>query len=172
MKKVEIEMATRPLVGKTLWGCGRAADMATFAFGERRAVPDRRRGLREVGEYALHVQCAWRITREDQVVVGSRDLYYPADYGDENQDLPEDFDWDQDPNRRDKLLGSLFENGTKSFVVGTIHVGAAASLHIQLSDGLCLELFPDDSLNRERWRLFRPGTNEPHLVVTARGIET
>jgi len=45
-------------------------------------------------------------------------------------------------------------------------------LHIALGDGFCLDVFPDDSLNDERWRLFRPGFVEPHFVVTAHGLET
>ena len=92
--KPQIEKATAVLVGKALWGCTRAADLASFAFGERREAPSSGGGARPVGEFALHVQCAWRITRGDQVLVGSRDLYYPASYGDENREIPPDFDWD------------------------------------------------------------------------------
>lgn len=167
----QLKEAVLLLVGKSLWACGRAADMATFAFGQRRRAPDRHGGEREVGEYALHVQCAWRITRNDQVVVGSRDLYYPADYDDVNEGMPPEFDWERDPNRRDKLLVSLFKNGTRKFNVKEVAVGSAGSLHIELDDGYCLDVFPDDSLDHERWRLFRPGVDEPHLVVTATGIE-
>jgi hypothetical protein len=170
--KAGIEKATAVLVGKALWECTRAADLASFALGERREVPCSRGGTRTVGEFALHVQCAWRITREDQVLVGSHDLYYPADYGDEGREIPPDFDWDRDPNRRDKLLRLLFEDGKRLFVVEAVEVGTAGSLHIALGDGFCLDVFPDDSLNDERWRLFRPGFVEPHFVVTAHGLET
>ena len=170
--KPQIEKATAVLVGKALWGCTRAADLASFAFGERREAPSSGGGARPVGEFALHVQCAWRITRGDQVLVGSRDLYYPASYGDENREIPPDFDWDRDPNRRDRLLALLFENGKREFVVGAVEAGAAGSLHIALADGVCLDVFPDDSLDDERWRLFRPGVAGPHFVVTAGGLGT
>src|SRR5712691_8128852 len=109
--KTEIESATAALNGKTLWRCLRASAMATFDFGQRRKVLGFRGNEKEVGELALHVQCAWRITRTDRVVVGSSDLNYPADYR-EDEAVPSDFDWDRDPNRRDKLLRLLFENGT------------------------------------------------------------
>jgi hypothetical protein len=166
-----IKKATAVLVGKALWNSTRAADLASFDFGERRSVPSRGGATKIVGEYALHVQCAWRITCKDQVVVGSRDLYYPADYGDQNREIPADFDWDRDPNHRDKSLRLLFENGSKQFAVEAVDVGAAASLRIVLKHGFCLEVFPDNSLNDERWRLFRPGVDEPHFVVTGRGVE-
>jgi hypothetical protein len=77
--KAEIESALAVLVGKPLWSCGRAADMATFAFGERKNAKTRKGDFRHVGEYALHLQCAWRITQGDKVVVGSMDVYYPPD---------------------------------------------------------------------------------------------
>jgi hypothetical protein len=170
--KLGIEKATEVLLGKALWGWTRAGDLASFAFGERKEVPSSRGGTKAVGEFALHVQCAWRITREDRVLVGSRDLYYPADYGDENREISPDFDWDRDPNRRDKLLRLLFEDGGRLFVVEAVEAGTAGSLHIGLGDGYCLDVFPDDSLNDERWRLFRPGVGEPHFVVTAHGLET
>ena len=170
--KAGIEKATAVLVGKTLWGCTRAADLASFAFGTRGEVPSSQGGTRAVAEFALHVQCAWRICLEDRVVVGSRDLYYPAGYGGENREIPPDFDWDRDPNRCDKLIRSLFEDGKRLFVVEAVEVGTAGSLHIELGNGFCLDVFPDDSLNDERWRLFRPGVAGPHFVVTADGPET
>ncbi len=169
--RAQIERATAALIGKSLWTCRRAADMATFQFGARRKVLDFYGSPTEVGDYALHVQCAWRITREDEVVVGSQDLYYPADHENGGKEFPPDFDWDRDPNRRDKLLRLLFEGGTREFVVQKVEVGGAASLHIALTEKLSLEVFPDDSLSHERWRLFRPGVDEPHFVVAGSGVE-
>lgn len=113
--KARIEKATAPLIGKALWRCTRAADLAAFQFGQRRSVTDNYSGTVQVGEYALHVECAWRISREDRVVVGSRDLYYPADPRIEDP-LP-DHDWDKVPNRRDELIRLLFEDGKREFMV-------------------------------------------------------
>ena len=69
--RAEIQNALAILTGKALWGCGRAADLATFQFGERVARIDFFGKPSEVGEYALHVQCAWRIAQKDQLVVGA-----------------------------------------------------------------------------------------------------
>jgi hypothetical protein len=109
---------------------------------------------------------AWRIAREDQIIVASRDIYYPADYDDE-KGIPEQFDWERDPERRTKLLAALFGNDTREFIVKSIDAGSAGSLRITLSDDLTLELFPDDSLGSEYWRFFETG-QDGHLVVTGR----
>jgi len=171
MLRDEIETATSPLTSKPLWGWGRAANMAIFAFGQKRKVPGLHGTQKEVGEYALHVQCAWRITRDDQTIVGSGDLYYPSSYRDASEEVPAEFDWDHDPNLRDKLLLVLFENAEGGFVVEKVEVGKAGALHLFLSGGLCLDVLPDNSLNQEHWRLFRPGIDEPHFVFTANRVE-
>ena len=167
----QIEKVAVALIGTRLWACRRAADMATFQFGARKEVSDFFGRPSEVGEYALHVQCAWRIARGDQTVVGSRDLYFPASYKDITAEVPPEFDWDRDPNLRDRLLLSLFDNGTREFAVRRVEVGAAGALRILLSDGLCLDVVPDTSLELEHWRLFRPGVDGPHLVVGGAPID-
>jgi hypothetical protein len=169
--KPEIEKATSVLVGKSLWKCTRAADLGSFHFGAHRQVRTFRGDTVEVGDYALHVQCAWRIVQKDQIVVGSRDLYYPADYI-EGEEVPAAFEWDRDPNRRDKLLSSFFENGTRQFTVRAVDVGPASSLYIALSEDHSLDLFPYDSLKVEHWRLFEPDKDHPHFVLVGSGIET
>src|SRR5215813_2282460 len=88
--KNEIELAVAPLKGVPLWDSGRAADLEWFVFGERRTVKDSHDNPKEVGEYSLHVQCAWRITQADRGLVGSRDLYYPAANKGDNDNIPED----------------------------------------------------------------------------------
>jgi len=169
--KAQIENATAVLVGKPLWKCTRAADLASFQFGARNKVPGFRNTTKEVGEFALHVQCAWRIVRKDRVIVGSRDLYFPADYSDD-EEIPPEFDWDRDPNLRDKQLQSLFDNDSLEFTVLGVETGAAGSLRIALSGGLFLDILPYDSLLHEHWRLFDPRTDSSHFVVTGGGIET
>src|SRR5579862_6404080 len=107
--KAEIEKATAALIGTALWSCRRTADLASFQFGQKEQAKTFRGNPVEVGEYALNVQCAWRIARENRVFVGSADLYYPSDLRIER--TPPDFDWSKGPNRRDELLRLLFEDG-------------------------------------------------------------
>ena len=64
--RLEVEAALAPLVGKSLWAWTYAAGMAMFQIGAKmqyvaRFGPRKGQG-REVGEYALHVQCRWRLS--------------------------------------------------------------------------------------------------------------
>jgi hypothetical protein len=165
----QIEVALKVLVGKKLWKCTRAADMACFQFGQRRKVQNRQGKKVEIGEYALHVECAWRIAKKDRVIVGRQDLYYPADYK-EGSIYPENFDWDHDPNRHDKLLTSFFKSGNRKFEVKRIDVAEAGSFQIRLADGFSLEVFPFNSLKDEHWRLFEPRLSKRHFVCSGNGI--
>ena len=157
-------------VGLPLWASGRGADMQWFAFGNQRQAVSHSGTSRAVGDYSLHVQCPWRIVRGDAIVVGSRDLYYPAD---ETAEVPPEFDYDYDgmKTRRDRRVDALLENATTAYIVTDVRVGAAGAFQIHLDEGYALEEFPDDSAEAEDWRFFRPYLNDPHLVVTGAGLE-
>jgi hypothetical protein len=167
--RAQVQRALEVLIGKPLWASGRAADLEWFQFGQRRTI-NTRGHTKEVGEYALHVQCAWRVTHGDVVVVGSVDLYYPPEETDER---PEDFNWEVlGSNRRDKRIAALFQNETQQFLVRQIEVGEAGSFRILLDGDYAPEVFPDDSLSDEHWRIFKPYVEGPHFVVTGKGLET
>jgi hypothetical protein len=168
----QVESVMAPLVGMPLWDAGRAADLLWLAFGPRRTIQDFRGESREVGEYALHVQCAWRFVQGEKVVVGNRDLYYPRGYTDPKQEIPKEFNWDvQGANRCDEVLAGLFAGGAKQFVVLRVQAGQAGELALLLESGLTLQVFPNDSLVGEHWRLFTPGSDAPHWVYTGNGLE-
>jgi hypothetical protein len=152
------------LVGKPLWTCRRAADMATFQFGRRIQVRAHDGRSKEVGEYALHVQCDWRVVKRNAILVGSRDLYYPAGYVG-GGDIPVQFNWDRDANRRDELLRALFADETKSFTVRKVVVGNAGACLIELEDDISLEIFPDDSSEDEHWRVFATQDSTKEIVI-------
>lgn len=170
----EIESELAVLIGRPLWGSSRAADMEMFAFGERRLGTDLRGRPVERGEFALHVQCPWRIVHHGGILAGSRDVYSPRE---DAQEVPADFDWDQpSANRRDQRLQWFFEERAEEpSVVQSIEADDVGSLRILLSGDFVLDVFPADSLDEEghseRWRFFRPGTDTPHIVVTGRGLE-
>ena len=164
----ELERALSPLVGMPMWVGHRAADMQMFQLGDRRSAKNHRGETREVGEYALHLQCAWRIRGPQGIVVGSGDLYYPKGDFDE---VPADFDW-QKENRRDERLTALLTTGAeKPLLVEGVSADEAGGFILDMSGGFRLEVFPADSSPDEYWRLFRPGELGSHFVVTGRGIE-
>jgi len=160
-------------MGMPLWDAGRAADLAWFAFGERRLAHDFRGQPREVGEFALHVQCAWRIVRGETVLVGHRDLYYPAGAGTESREVPANFHWDvQGANRMDGRLKRLFQNPPEKLNVSGVEAGLAGALQIFFQNEMALEIFPNDSFDEEHWRLFRPYLDEPHFIVKGSSVSS
>jgi hypothetical protein len=165
--KAELQSASAALLGLRLWSSGRASDLQWFSFGEQRTITTMKGTTSQVGEFALHVQCPWRIVRADVLVVGSRDLYAPAD---EEAPVPDEFKYDGVVTRRDKRMAELFADDTV-LTVRAIDVGEAGALGIALDSGHILELFPNDSTLGEDWRLFRPYRDDPHLVISGGTIE-
>ena len=121
-----------------------------------------------VGDYALHIQCPWRITLGNSVVVGRGDIFCTPE--ETNEPPPDDFDW-QTGNRFDRVVLQLFQNESRQFTVRAVEAGEAGSLAIGLEDGYKLEIFPHDSDSVEHWRLLKPHTEEAHFVVSGKTLQ-
>ena len=159
------------LVGLNLRYAGRASNLFWLGFGEKILVT--RRGKREeVAEYALHIQCSWRIAKGNKIVVGSRDFYSPRT-GLENENGH--FEWDvQGNNRFDERIESIIEDIDENTIVERVDSDEVGGLKIFLSQGYLLEVFPDTSEDdeyREFWRLFKRKEDSPHFVVTGNGLK-
>ena len=141
--------------------------MACFAIGEKRTEKlPRDRGERIIGEYSLHIQCPWRVVDGDKILTASFDIYKP-EAGNEEDDP--DFDWEKG-NLFDKRMKDLFRNGDRELRIEAVEAGCGGALRMQLEDDLWLEIFPNDSLPDEHWRLFAPSSDH-HFVVTGAGID-
>ncbi|MCM3728808.1 hypothetical protein M3226_24505 [Neobacillus cucumis] len=77
-------------MGLKLRNAGRASSLFWLGFGEMISV-SRKGETEETAEYALHIQCSWRIIKENKILVASRDFYSPRSGWNEDN---EDFDWD------------------------------------------------------------------------------
>ena len=145
--KEAIEQRLQGLIGRTLWGARRAADMEMFQIGtspEQSTAADPNAYVD--GDYTLHVQCGWRIRGPAGIIVARRDLYYPA--GDPTERLDE-FDSTKKgaKSRRDERLAALLvEHAAALPIVEAVCADDVGSMRITLSQGLFLEVFPDDSL--------------------------
>ena len=170
--KEQIEHTLRAIAGMPMWSIGRAADLEWFHFGAQRVVTTHKGGIKTVGDYALHVQCAWRIIGPNGIVVASRDRYYPA-RGHLDEDLSQ-FDWDKPGvNRCDEQVSIFLGKHTETpLVVEAVEADSVGGFQITLSRGYALQIFPDHSSDGEYWRLFQPSMEQEHFVVTGHGIET
>lgn len=171
--KEQIEHTLKVLTGMPLWSIGRAGSLEWFHFGsQRRTVTSSSGGTKIVGEYALHVECAWRIIGPGGIVVASRDRLYPAG-NDPYKDLM-DFEWDKpDANRCDERVSMFLDKRMNApLIVEAVQADLVGSLRLVLSDGYALEVFPDDTVGGEYWRFFQPSMDTDHFVFTGHGFET
>ncbi len=165
----QIEDALTELIGLPLESTGRAADMQVFQFGAPHPYELRGRTV-TAGVCSLHIQCAWRISGPPGIVVASRDYYYPA--GDPNTE-PADFDPSEPmSNRRDERIQHfLAEHRDPLLTVEQIAADLLGGFRLTLSAGFALDVFPNDSLPDEHWRLLTRLKDDKHFVVTGQGIE-
>jgi hypothetical protein len=163
--KEDIETALTVLVGRSLIGSARVADIETFDFGD---------GAR--ASHALQVRCPWRLSEGGAIVTGYDDVRYPM--GDNPSVEPAGFRWDEaGANRRDERLRAFFVgHRAVPLVVAGVDADEVGSLRVTFDGGVRLDLFPDDSLDdvtdSERWRFFEPGADGPHFLVTGGGCDT
>jgi hypothetical protein len=154
----------QPLVGLRLSIARRAGAMRGFHFGEVRPLE---RG--NAGEFALHIECPWRMDGPDGIVTGWTDIWrYPGPRP------PEGWTWDHGPNLQDQRLAELlggfdeatgsYVNATELLVVESVAAGHYGDVRIYLSGHHRLVIFPDASVG-EHWRIFRCHTDDPHFVA-------
>ena len=168
--KNEIEAVLSPLVGLHLWGPARAANMLSIQLGSPRAAPTTRAPDRQVGEFAIHIFCPWRLTRGSEVVVGSGDLLTPADPDAD----PEDFDWDQVGSTWwDVGMREVFDDARVTLHVESVRGDDVGGFALHCTERFVFEVFPNSAraahVETEFWRVLQPATAEPHFVVDTTG---
>ncbi len=158
------------LVGKKLAIWRRAGSMLVVHFGAIQRTEDR-----SWGEFAIHIQCPWRVLRDGRMFAAQSDLYTPAE-------VTEGFDWKKwysDAEWPDNLLESQMlsvlkgtdpstrslENATKGLVVEDVVASPLGDATIHISGGYVLQLFAE-AIDDEHWRLLDLTQEEDkHFVV-------
>jgi hypothetical protein len=165
--KTRIEKELTPLMSLELSKVSRGANMLMFTFGPLRSIPDTHRGgERQVGDFALNVQCAWRIRDTARILIGFTDIFYPADLA-PSEPVPQDFDWDvAGVNRCDRFFESFVSSHPVSSL-RVISVGADdfGGFTLSFSGGFALDVFPHNGSPDEVWRRLSPGTDREHFVM-------
>jgi len=117
------------------------------------------------------VQCAWRLLGPDGVITGLGDLYVPA--GDPNV-RPEEwspFERGNQSRLDERTLHLRSKWKLAPPIVELVTVDAVGGVRLQLTRGYVVEVWPDDSLPHEYWRLLQPARDVPHFVITGTGIQ-
>jgi len=153
------------LIGLRLSIVRRAADMLVLHFGNIRAHSS---GKGTVGEYALHVQCPWRLDGPLGTITGREDLWEYAGPGEEPPGWSYEDGLTLQDERLDDLFGPRHETSRSwvtekdRFVVTAAQQTSCGDVRLELTGGHTLQLFPA-SCKREAWRLFAPASTH-HLV--------
>jgi hypothetical protein len=162
-----MEKELAPLIGLELSKLDRGGNMLVFTFGPLRSIPETYRdGERQVGDFALHVQCAWWIRDTSRILTGFTDIFYLADLA-PSEPVPQGFDWDvAGVNRCDRF----FESFVSSYPVSSLRVTSVSAddfggFTLNFSAGFALDVFPHNGSPDEVWRRLSPGTDREHFVI-------
>jgi hypothetical protein len=170
--KEKIQNVLNVLIGLPFIKANRALNLEMFYFGKRQIVTTRKGNAREIGEYVIHVQSAWRILGPQGIIVASQDRYYP---GNDTVNISDNFDWRLSGNRCDKRMEAFVqEHPDDSLIVEAVEADNVGSVSLVFAGGFKLEILPDSSLDddyAEHWRFFRSGDTTSHFVVMGYGIE-
>ena len=167
----EMRRQLKALVGLKLSIARRAADMRVLHFGRVRRLT---RG--SIGQFALHIQCDWRMEGPGGIITGRDDLWTLP-----NGELsPKGWNYEHGNNLQDVRLGEVlrgydkrtrsYVNRTKQLVVEKIWASRFGDATLSLSGGYRLVISPMEATG-EAWRLFVPCRDEPHFVVCANGMD-
>jgi hypothetical protein len=172
--RIQVQEHLQCLVGLPLSVVHKAADMCVMHFGVVCTNPDKGTSI---GEYAIHLQCPWRIESSKGILVGDSDLWEPAN-------AAEEIDWDtwhyeKNENLRDRLIGELLKgtcavtgsprNETGGLIVEAIEADDFGGVRFSLTGGYVLALFPSGN-EGENWRLL-PFPRGPHFVISGGRVE-
>lgn len=152
------------LVGKPIWDTWRLLNIQIFDFGRRISRLNKRGETIDHGEFTLRITCAWRLCREDGILVGHSDRDW------EDEQAPERFDhWTMLDAKAQSWCDQAGDNPRIVVEVRAERFGGAT---LCFSDSSTLEIFPTSSEWGESWRLLYPvGDRERHFIVDSCKIE-
>lgn len=158
MKKKLIIDQVEKLKGMRIAASHLAADLRAFHF----CSPEEEYRLETA--ISLHIQCPWRIEKDDRIITGRYDYHEPLNdiHGEEYTA------WDphKDGNLQDQAVASFLK---EIVVVDEIQYDGCGAIVLLFSNDAKLRLFPDGTKS-EDWRLFKPNQG-PHFVVSGGEIE-
>ncbi|CAN0625051.1 conserved protein of unknown function [Burkholderia multivorans] len=136
------------LVGLDVSAINHAADLLTIQFGPLRHATTRRGTVKQVGAWALHVQCNWQIERAGDIVATQDDLCGPDDKA----------------HRAAERLDELFVKQGPT-TVESVRGSESGGVWIALSAGMRIVITPNGVVDEEDWRFFAPGVDAAHFVI-------
>lgn len=122
-----------------------------------------------VPQYALHIDCSFRIKCGNSIMMSQRDMFCPNSEMIKSANFNEDeFEWDIIGNNSfDEKAQKHFVDTGLDFTIKKININSCGDLKILLSNDFSIEVFVDSSEKEECWRFFEVGNADgTHLVVS------
>lgn len=126
-----------------------------------------------VPQYALHIDCSFRINCGNSIMMSQRDMFCPNSEMIKSANFNDDeFEWDVVGNNSfDEKAQKHFIDTSLDFIVTKININSCGDLKILLTNDFSIEIFVDSSENEECWRFFEVGNADcTHLVVSGDGL--
>jgi hypothetical protein len=166
--KTKVENKLKNLLGLRLDEFGRAADLLWIQFGtlKKYTIKFPKRTTQNIGgDWAIHVQCAWRLTHKGIIILSWRDFHF-------NPDGQTNYDWDNDnkKSRFDMLVKKINREikVKKLKVADILNVDDVGGFSLKIENDYTFDVFPDNSIRddyTESWRIFKPRLDKKHFIV-------
>ncbi|MGF6650149.1 hypothetical protein OKW34_000711 [Paraburkholderia youngii] len=146
--KEQVARYLSTLIGLDVSGVAHAADMLTLQFGPLREVRTSRGTTKHLGDWALHIQCNWRIEQVNAIV---------ASYS--------DFAASEESTRitTQRIRDLLVTQGPTAVL--DIEAGEKGNAVVSLATGMRLVILADAIPDDEDWRLFPSNPDAKHFVI-------
>jgi hypothetical protein len=166
----KINTVLQNLIGLPLTRTTRAAGTECLKFGTLYRK-NRKGHTYQIGELGLHLQCPWRLSNDIEIIVGSDDVYEPAD---ETAGYDEHFAWDEsNANLRDIKLDHFISE--RKHIVKSAIADKFGGLKIIFDNDIVLTVFPTSTCKAqmsEYWRLLdNRDETKNHYVSQSTGYE-
>ena len=161
--KLDAKERLDELKGQKLSYLCRSCDLFDIGFGkshERELLSGKKI---TTASYAIHVQCPFRITNQNNVIMSYDDMFVPLDDSIGTVDVGL-----KNTTLLDSKLRAFFSQYPNEYVLD-VALGDYGDLTIFMSN-ICISLVVTRFDKDEAWRFFKPGSEEEHLVTTGRNF--
>ncbi|UPA30836.1 hypothetical protein L0P85_01470 [Terrisporobacter glycolicus] len=137
-------------------GMGRCSDMIWISFGKELLIMNYKNQEVKKSEYEFHIQCPFRISKNNKVILGNYDIYTLLD------DSISD-DWDViGSNRYDKILNEILLP-MLPLKVNKVNYSKIGDIEILLEDNIVINIFVNSSDLDEEWRFINNHTGNHYV---------
>ena len=145
------------ILGKPLRYIKRCSDMIDIGFGDMIKELNSKGKTQIKPEFAIHIQCPFRVIIEGSIVVGSEDIYIPQNTSEGSLDL------DALRSTRFDVIVESLNSYMGNECVNNVILGSLGDITIELTK-LTIQALVVGSSENEDWRFLELTGDKKHLV--------